>query len=95
MGYTVAKGKTFHPVGCRTFRGGQPVPENIVAMMREIGNLSGLLSAGVLIHDNAEPVTEHETVKRGPGRPAAVKFSQIDDAVSAQKLIDESSDSDE
>lgn len=90
MGYVVAKGKTFHPVGCRTFRGGQPVPENIIAMMRELGSFSGLMSAGVLIHDGIQPVVSADPVKRGPGRPAGPKFSQIDDAVAAEKLISDS-----
>ena len=86
MGYVVAKGKTFHPVGCRTFRGGQPVPENIVAMMRELGSLSGLTAAGVLIHEGGSPVSS-DPARRGPGRPSGPKFSQIEDADAAEKLI--------
>ena len=87
MGYVVAKGKTFHPVGCRTFRGGQPVPENIISMMRELGSLSGLMAAGVLVHDSNQPVASADPVRRGPGRPAGPKFSQVDDAAAAEKLI--------
>ena len=88
MGYTVAQGKMFYPVGCRSFRGGQPIPENIVNMMRDLGNLSGLLAAGVLVQDSSaqktEPVKQEQT--RGHGRP---KFAQIDDAVAAGKLLSE------
>jgi hypothetical protein len=86
MGYTVSQGKMFYPVGCRSFRGGQPVPQNIIDMMQELGNLSGLMAAGVLVKNSeANPhAVKMEQDKRGPGRP---KFAQVDDSVAAEKLL--------
>ena len=92
--YRVKVGKTLHVPGCREVKSGQPVPENIVGVCKSLGNLSGLLSAGVLesfepefFSSTLESANEEPTIKRGPGRP---KFSQITDGVAADNLIRES-----
>ena len=89
MMYRVKTGKVLHVPGCREIKSGQPVPEQIVAVITSLGNLSGLLSAGYL--EQYEPEVVAEVVVEQPRRTVGrqPRFSQVTDGVAADKLIDD------